>query len=358
MARVTQSVKNVAGYYKPSTWREKGMIWTSALFIVTLTVIILFLGVIWSDQPEVFDVKEVAYGQAGIDNPYKQTSDVAADEAQALITSPVAKLPEGYTTTATLINLADNLLNKKGGYITNDKLPPGIYLDNISNWEFGLLVQIRDSLQVMRNDYSRSQTQSAEDTDLIVADPKFHFDSESWILPSTESEFSDGLKALIKYRDRLTDNSAEFYARADNLADYLSAIEKRLGSLAQRLGASVATKNPTHTDEQANERAMSRTPWLKLDDVFYEARGYSWGLLHMLKAAEVDFAEILEKKNALVPLQHIIDELQNTQANIWSPIILNGTGFGFMANHSLVMASYISRANAAIIDLRQLMIQG
>ncbi len=39
-------------------------------------------------------------------------------------------------------------------------------------------------------------------------------------------------------------------------------------------------------------------------------------------------------------------------------MILNGTGFGPMANHSLVMASYISRANAAIVDLRKLLQQG
>ncbi|MCB1707405.1 MAG: DUF2333 family protein, partial [Halioglobus sp.] len=46
------------------------------------------------------------------------------------------------------------------------------------------------------------------------------------------------------------------------------------------------------------------------------------------------------------------------QETVWSPMILNGSGFGLMANHSLVMASYISRANAAIIDLRDLLSQG
>ena len=39
-------------------------------------------------------------------------------------------------------------------------------------------------------------------------------------------------------------------------------------------------------------------------------------------------------------------------------MVLNGDGFGLVANHSLVMASYISRANAAIIDLRNLLQQG
>jgi hypothetical protein len=67
---------------------------------------------------------------------------------------------------------------------------------------------------------------------------------------------------------------------------------------------------------------------------------------------------VLKDKNALVSMQQIIRELENTQKMIWSPMILNGTGFGPMANHSLVMASYISRANAAIIDLRNLLVQG
>jgi hypothetical protein len=43
---------------------------------------------------------------------------------------------------------------------------------------------------------------------------------------------------------------------------------------------------------------------------------------------------------------------------LWSPMILNGSGLGVLANHSLVMASHISRANAAMNDLRQLLEQG
>ena len=57
-------------------------------------------------------------------------------------------------------------------------------------------------------------------------------------------------------------------------------------------------------------------------------------------------------------LQQIIRELEATQETVYSPMILNGSGFGVLANHSLVMASYISRANAAVIDLRNLLEQG
>ncbi len=101
-----------------------------------------------------------------------------------------------------------------------------------------------------------------------------------------------------------------------------------------------------------------KTPWSEVDDVFYEARGSTWTLIHFLRAVEIDFEQVLIKKNALVSLRQIIRELEATQGSIWSPMILNGTGFGFLANHSLVMASYISRANAAVIDLRSLLEQG
>ncbi|MDY0049812.1 MAG: DUF2333 family protein, partial [Halothiobacillaceae bacterium] len=89
-----------------------------------------------------------------------------------------------------------------------------------------------------------------------------------------------------------------------------------------------------------------------------EARGAAWALLHFLQAIEADFGPVLDNKNARASLRQIIRELSATQQTVWSPVILNGSGFGFVANHSLVMASYISRANAAVIDLRNLLSQG
>ena len=57
-------------------------------------------------------------------------------------------------------------------------------------------------------------------------------------------------------------------------------------------------------------------------------------------------------------MRQIIRELEQAQGRLWSPIVLNGSGLGPIANHSLVMASYVSRANAALIDLRDLLQRG
>ena len=248
--------------------------------------------------------------------------------------------------------------------------PPGVWMDNIPNWEFGVITQIRDMTRALRNDFARSQSQSIEDKDLMQADPLFNFDNDSWLFPPTEREYGKGIKHLDNYLQRLTDPNqpgAQFYARADNLREWLGVVEKRLGSLSQRLSASVgelrvntdlAGDSAATQSTDASSHLYVKTPWLEIDDVFFEARGNTWALLHLMKAIEQDFAQVLQKKNAQASVRQIIRELEGAQENVFSPIILNGSGFGLVANHSLVMASYISRANAAVIDLRNLLEQG
>ena len=283
---------------------------------------------------------------------------------------PNSKVIVGVATTQVLIDSVEALMDKPGGYLSNDIMPPSVFLDNVPNWEFGVLQQIRDLAKTLRNDYSRSQTQSVADKDLEIAEPKFNVDSEAWMFPSAEGEYSDGVKSIRKYLKRLqdpTEQNAQFFARSDNLNEWLTLVEKRLGSLSQRLSTSRAqVRVNTDLAGDANakqstansEKVVTQTSWFEIDDNFYEARGTSWALIHFLKAAEIDFKSVLEDKNALPTLRQIIIELEATQQPLKSPMVMNGKGMGMFANHSLVMSSYISRANAAIADLRTLLADG
>ena len=268
---------------------------------------------------------------------------------------PTESTVAGEATTAALIAVASTLLEKPGGYLSNDMLPHRLWLDNMPNWEFGVLVQVRDMSRVLRRDLSRSQSQSQEDPDLMKAEPQFNFDNASWAVPATESEYRRGIRNLESYLARLRNGQACFFARADNLNYWLNEVQNRLGSLSLQLSQSVG-RDELMEDESAD--AQVKTPWMKVDDRFYEARGACWALMHLMQAAEQDFADVLNKKNALVSYRQVIRELEATQETVWSPMIMNGSGFGMLPNHSLVMANYISRANAAIIDLRQLLAQG
>lgn len=311
--------------------------------------VVLIVGLYWSIAPGLFDVVENSRRYVTVDSE-----------------EPVT----GAVTTSALLGVMDTLLSKPGGFLRNDRFPPGVYLDNVPNWEYGALIQSRDLARAMRELFSRSQSQSKEDPDLAVAEPRLNFQSDSWLLPASETKYREAMRFTEGYLNRLVDPSAttaQFYARADNLREWLAMVNTRLGSLSQRLSASVGERR-VNTDLAGDGSATQstrapaevevRTPWAEIDDVFYEARGAAWALIHFMKAAEIDFAEVLADKNARVSLRQIIRELEATQAMVWSPIILNGSGFGMLANHSLVMASYISRANAAIIDLRDLLSQG
>jgi hypothetical protein len=320
--------------------------------ILSITSIIVFLlyvvGVLWSFEPAEMDI----------------TADVLQDLKLETRSSVV-----GYTTTTALIKVSETLLNKPGGYLSNDILPPSVMLDNIPAWEFGVLEMVRDMSLIMRKEFSRSQSQSAENEYLKEAHPLFNIDHSSWAMPSAEGEYGKAIVWLYKYRTALLDNSnnSNFYSRTDNLREWLGEAEKRLGSYSQRLSASVGRQrsgNDLAGDADAKQSNGSYpkeqiiTRWWKIDDEFYEARGACWALLHFLKAVEVDFNDVLVRKNAKVSVQQIIRELESSQETVWSPMILNGSGFGYVANHSLVMANYISRANAALIELNELLSKG
>ncbi|MDA1370018.1 MAG: DUF2333 family protein [Proteobacteria bacterium] len=324
----------------------KNLIVTSLLILV---ILILLLGAYWSREPAEFSIAQ------NVNEKLALTGD---------------DYVVGAASAAALIRVAETLLDKPGGYLSNDVMPPGLYLDNIPNWEFGALVQVRDFTRSFRENFSRSQSQSTEDPDLIIAEPNFHFDNDSWLFPPSESEYRQATERLYSYLESIADPqnvNAQFYARADNLASWLLSVESRLGSLSQRLSASVRQRR-VNVDTSGESGAAQSTPnsaevsvqspWLLVDDVFYEARGASWALKHFLVAVEMDFEQVLEDKNAKASLRQIIRDLEASQRTVFFPIILNGSGFGIFANHSLTMANYISRANAAIIDLRDLLSQG
>jgi hypothetical protein len=339
-----QPKKSVASEIKeafsPKTMKEKGFLWKIGVFAAFVAAILFVISCYWSLEPDKFDVVERAAHEGHVNNP--------------------KELPLGYTYASTIISIGETLLYKPGGFLVNDVFPPSVLLDNIPNWEYGALIALRDATTALRNHIARAQTQSREDPGLARAEPFFYFDHKSWQLPSSESEYEKGIEALKDYRERLLKRDANFYARADNLRQYLEVLEKRLGDLSNRLSASVGDTVPmAQRVHQASHHSTSqKTPWLLIDDVFFEARGYTWAAMHVLKAIEFDFRDILGNKTALVSLQQIIHELEDGQAPYLSPVILNGTGFGLFANYSLTLANYIARANAATIDLRSLLQQG
>jgi len=123
----------------------------SITLIISIVLIVFYsIGIYWSFEPESLDIQQEVIKAAKVDN-----------------VAPVV----GYTTTTTLIKVAETLLDKPGGYLSNDALPPSVFLDNMPAWEFGALEMVRDMALVMRKDFSRSQSQSLVNVHLKEAQP-------------------------------------------------------------------------------------------------------------------------------------------------------------------------------------------
>jgi hypothetical protein len=335
----------------PQTYEEaksKGILWGFGSLVLIVAIVMLVLGEWWSREPGQFNVQDEAIERMNVTH--------------------TDQMPIGYVYANTLAHIADVILYKSGGYLTNDVAPPGLFCDNIQNWEYGALVMLRDATTALRNHFARDQSQSAEDPDLAMAEPYFYYEHNSWALPSTEAEYVKGIEALHKYMMRLqnptsTSRAAQFHSRADNLWQYTEVVIKRLGGLSTRLAASTDKfAGATHGDPSnlvdINMPTIGQTPWMEIDNVFYEARGACWALLHILRAIKHDFSDILLDKRAMNTLDNMIQALENALTPTLSPVVLNGDGFGMFANYSLAMANYIARANAAALDLRDVMNRG
>jgi hypothetical protein len=315
-----------------------GRTWHRALavgLVAALAIGLWGLGWYWSREPA----------------PLDPTAGTASDAA-------------GVTTANALIDVASTLVGKPGGYLRNDVMPPGVLLDNMPSWEYGVLVQVRALTHTLRNEISRPQAQSPPDPDLSLAEPRFNVDSESWLFPRDESAYGEAIDHLRSYRDRLQDDDAEppafFQARAKNLTLWLEVVSRRLGGLSERLelGASafpLEGERGEPGDAAARKPTLS-TSWWQTDDVFYEARGSAWALLAFTRALEVDFHQVLKDKNALSTFRNLEHTLAEAERPMRSPMVLSGGGFGVVPSHDLTMSAYVSSA-VNIIDTLQTLMQ-
>jgi hypothetical protein len=111
----------------------------------------------------------------------------------------------GAVTTAALLGRGGYAAVQARRFPRNDMTPPGVYLDNMPNWEYGALMQSRDLARALRELFSRSQSQSKEDVDLAVAEPRLNFQHDSWLLPATETKYRESMRYTEGYLVRLND---------------------------------------------------------------------------------------------------------------------------------------------------------
>lgn len=299
---------------------EYGWIWKPLLVLLVIYLVVcLGLGIWWSWTPERFDVEQAVAEQRGA-----ESGSTAA---------------RGAVTTAGLMTLIETLLEKPGGYLRNDIAPPGLWLDNMPAWELGVLTQARS---LSRSLPAMEQSSAPE---LEGVQERLMGDSRDWLYPATEKRLEQALEELDGYLASLgAGGEAGFGDQGQGLAAWLEAITGSLDDLGLRLSASIGSRDELRDLDIDAESLPARTPWYRVDEVFFEARGQAWALMHLLEAVQRDQADVLDSAGVTARWGQLVAELQRSQRRLWSPLVLNGSGFGIFANHSLVLANHMVRA--------------
>ncbi len=303
----------------------------------------------WREQPRARVALLVAAG-LGLMLLLALVVGVYESRAPALIqVEPAPTLAPGVLLAQTTARVAQALYDKPGGYLANDLTPPGVWLDDMPHWELGVLAEVRTMVHALHEQWGLSRAEYVEDDDLSRADTDFAVDAQSWWFPRPEREFEHGVVALQGYAGRLAlrPQQAVFLARDAALRQYLAEVDDDLGRMSAHLNAAV----PQVGAEGDRIVAQPTTSWWRIDDVFYEARGRCWALVPLLQALNSEYASTLQQRHAELSMRAAIHELEATQQTLWSPMVLNGSGFGLFANHSLTLANYIDRAHLDLADV-------
>lgn len=153
MGKLTEKLKdNIAGVdSEPGSSKWLRAVVPALLVVLVINLLLTFW---WSSEPDIFSVEK-------------------RDGAKT-----------GEITVATLIQVIETLQDKPGGYLSNDIIPPSVFMDNIPSWEYGVVVQVRDLSRALRKEFSRSQSQSLEDGSLSKAETAVFNEHTKFILPA------------------------------------------------------------------------------------------------------------------------------------------------------------------------------
>ncbi|WP_251978504.1 DUF2333 family protein [Salinicola avicenniae] len=359
---------------------QYGWIWKPLVALVVIYLLVcIVLGIWWSWTPSPVSPQQAVERQRG----FPQAVDTGAGSAT---------IQPGEALLATNLAMLDTLLNKPGGYLRNDVMPPGLWLDNMPNWEKGVTRQVQDAVAALGDGLDIGQAPLSHAEDALGGD------LDSWRWPTAEkqllsarndlgeaftalenasrasspSQAADTDEAAVANRDAAsasgdesseTDGGPDSAAdgesaaatpgqseapgspSAENLSAWLAVAQQRLRTQTRQLAANVG-------QSPSGDVQRERTPWFHIDNVFFEARGTTWALAQLMRAAQIDYAEAIETAGASTQFDQLIAELEASQARLWSPVILNGSGFGLFANHSLMMANYTVRATQLIGEIR------
>ena len=246
---------------------------------------------------------------------------------------------EAFATTQARI--MDHELSGVTGWRPNDIVlwGPGLWADNNSNRQLGIIQATRESTRVFR-DHLTKISATEYDPNLVDADTKLRNDEFKWWFPSAERRFGESAAALRIYVEGLqaTPSTSEPINRRNvELIRLFQAWTDLLGDAHSKL-----------IREAVISPGPEEVSWWLIDNQFYHAQGFAHVMAPLTRAVRREYAKELGTRSTILDMFDRITRSLERAASLKPFIVLEGGADGLFANHRRNLDAYL-------VDARQLM---
>lgn len=332
-------------------YKNSGGILKAIIAIILLVIIVPYAFFVWNiawtrgfdkDYTSKFDFKQIEV-QAGEQVTVSGENSSVRTCGRSSIVDVASELIDFNVNQNTWISAT--LVYKLGLFgIPWDATP---WMDNKASFQRGVHRAIDSTLIEMKDALGRARGTSQLDTNLNRALSNTQISAYNWYVglnpigpkQTAWSSYRNARKNLNIYNDNLEKCEALFDARADNLQVFLNRIASEIGSTAAEIQKRIEASDAGWFDTYA-------------DNQFMEAKGQLYGYIGILRAARVDFQDVVDTKR----LGKVWSEMdaQILHAIELDPLLVsNGGEDAFMfPSHLTTMGFYLLRARTKLTEMR------
>jgi hypothetical protein len=287
------------------------------------------------------------YYPVGMILAHKINDDVAYE------TPAEFQVDKGSRAVAMAAALIDREVSKTKWVANKPWIFPSSVLDNMPNFQMGLIYAISRFGIEMTDVLGRTRGSSQADADLDKASGLLKYDGTIWVwepttslMPtaSAERQYIAGQKSLMSYNQRLGEGNAVYDKRADNLIAFLGRVSSDLGSASAALDLRAMESDAGWFDTRA-------------DDILYAAKGRLYGYYMLLREIGVDFEDVIAEKNVAKVWAQMLDSLR-TAAAMDPLIVSNGANDGLLVpSHLAAQGFYLLRARTQLKEVENILLK-
>ena len=298
-------------------------------------------------------VRKAAWALLLIPLLYYPVGALMANRVDDDVAFQASEVESGSRAVAMAAALVEREVDANGWVANNPWFFPSAVLDNMPNFQMGLVYAVSRFAIEMTDYLGRTRGTSQADPDLDKASGLLKYDGTIWmwepttsLMPtaSAERQYIAAVKALRAYNSRVASGEATYDKRADSLIAFMDRISSDLGSASAAL------------DERAFE---SNAAWFdtKADDIFYAVKGRLYGYYMLLRAIGVDFQDVLAERKAENVWQRLLETMR-TAAEMDPLIVSNGANDGLIApSHLTAQGFYLLRTRAQLGEVTSILLK-